>query len=121
VWDSGKSRVPPSPCSLLGDAADPSEQPSGGLHLGINGAIGNLGANDGLEKGNGLIIPALVDQQLAESHTSASEHDEVLGLDGGIDGIAQGGLSELGPAAGEELTGALEVAGDIHESTQRTR
>ncbi len=117
---SVEEQRPRSSSSLLGNTADLAEQPSGGLHLGINGAIGNLGANDGLEEGNGLVIPALADQQLTESHTGASEHDQILGLDGGIDGIAQGGLGELGAAASEELTGALEVAGDIHGEEPKT-
>ena len=115
-WGEGQRRALGSTerQSLLWNTADPAEQPSGGLHLGINGAIGNLGADDGLEEGDGLVFPALVDEQLAESQASASEHDEVLGLDGGIDGIAQGGLSELGPAPVQELTSALEVTGGIH-------
>lgn len=104
---------------LLGNATNPPEQPSGGLHLGINGPIGDLGANDGLEEGNGLLVPALLEQQFTQSHTGASEHDQILGLDGGIDGIAQGGLGEVGPAALEELTGAQEVAGGIHGALGR--
>ena len=103
----------------LGDAADLPEQPGSGLDLEIDGSIGDLRADDGLEEGNGLLFAAFGSQQLTERHASAGEQDEVLGLDGGVDGIAQGGLSELGPAAFEELTGAEEVAGGIHGENPR--
>jgi SlyX protein len=87
---------------------------SGGLHLGVDGPIGELGADDGLEEGDGLVIAALLGQEGAERHAGTGEEDEILGLHGGVEGIAEGGLGELGPAALEQLTGALEVAEGIH-------
>ena len=101
---------------LLGDAPEAPQPLGGGLHLGIHGPIGALGADDGLEEGDGLVIPPLLRQEGAERHAGAGEEDEILGVHGGIDGIAQGGLGQLGPVPREELLGALQVAKGIHEA-----
>ncbi len=99
---------------LLGNAPDLPEAPGGGLHIGIDGTISELRADHGLEERNRLVIPALIGQERAERHAGPGEQHEILGAHGGVDGVAQGGLGELGPAALEELTGALEVAEGIH-------
>ncbi len=42
------------------------------------------------------------------------EQHEVLGGDGGIDGITERGLGELFLATGEQLPGALDVFEGLH-------
>ncbi|EPX59968.1 SlyX-like protein [Cystobacter fuscus DSM 2262] len=56
----------------------------------------------------------LLDQETAERHAHAGEHDQILGEHRGVDRITQGGLGEFGPAPLEKLTSALKVTGRIH-------
>lgn len=96
------------------DAAKLPEHAGGGLHLGIHGAIHALGADDGLQVRERLLVAPLLEEQLPEREAGTGEPDEVLGGDGGVDGVAEGGLGHLGLASVEKLAGALEVFLDVH-------
>ncbi len=87
----------------------------GAFDLGIDGTVSNLGADDRLEEGNGLLMASLLEHHLPECHPSPSQQHEILGSDGGVDGIAESGLGELFLPTGEQLLGALDVFEGLHE------
>jgi uncharacterized coiled-coil protein SlyX len=93
----------------------------GALDLAVHGSIRNLGAHDGLEKGNRLLMAALLEHQLAERHPRLGQQHEILGSDRGINRIAERGLGELLLAAGEQLAGALNVFEGLHVERSAVR
>lgn len=100
------------------DAADLPEHPGGGLHLGVDGAVHALGADDGLEVGERLLVALLLEEELPERESGLGEQDDVLRGDGGVDGVAERGLGHLGLVPGEELSSPLEVLLDVHGVTR---
>ena len=82
--------------------------------LEIDGAIGELGPNDGLKEGEGLIVAPLVEEQLPKRHPSLGQKNEVLRGDGGIDGITERGLGELFLASSKQLPSPLDVFEGLH-------
>lgn len=87
---------------------------SSAFDFGVDGAVGDLGPNDGPQEGHGLILPALPEHQLPERHTSLSEQHETLGGNSGINGITESGLGELFLATSEQLSGTLHVFEGLH-------
>jgi len=97
-----------------GAAAKLSEQVGGAFDLEIDRAVGDLGPDDGQEERERLFLPALLEHQLSERHAGLGEEHEVLGGNGGVDGVTERGLRELVLAAGEQLSCALHVFEGLH-------
>lgn len=83
----------------------------------VHRAIDTLGPHDGEEVGQGLVIALLLEEQLSEGEAGPGEEHQVLLGDGGVDGVTERGLSQLGLAPGEELARTLEVFLDVHGRT----
>jgi SlyX protein len=87
---------------------------SGAFDLKIDRAIGDLGPNDGLKEGEGLVVAPLVEEQLSERHPSLGQQNEILRGDGGVDGITERGLGELFLSSSEQLPSPLDVFEGLH-------
>lgn len=98
------------------DAANLAEHPSGSLHLRVHGPIHPFGANDGLKVGHRLRVTLLLKQELAQGEAGPGEQDDVLGADGGINGITERGLGHFRLVPSKKLTGTLDVFVDVHGS-----
>lgn len=96
------------------NATNLPEQVRGAFDLAVDRTIRDLGANDGLKEGQGLLHAVLLEQHLTERHPGLRQQHEALGGNGGIDGITERRLGELILAAGKQLPSALHVFEGLH-------
>lgn len=100
------------------DASNLTEHPGGRLDLGVHGAVDALRADHGLEVWEGLFVALLLEEELSQGEPGLGEQDDVLRGEGGVNGVAEGGLGHLGLAAGEEVASPQEVLPDVHGVTR---